>query len=208
MIKNSINFFYATLLLVSFMHLGCKRERRNFFLNIEERNIFMDTFSLANIKGFGIGNESIEKNGETYYEFNINKNEIPLKGYISKRGKDLFFKNFAVSNEEYLFYSPSFKNVYKDNDIIKRNKDKSPTEIKFGGYKIDSLSNDSLLSISYKVKHAFDSSEPGEVIFFYNNENELIKFYFIDCKNDTLQINLTPTRNIFYKHEKSNVLCL
>ncbi|CAN5404326.1 hypothetical protein BH11BAC3_BH11BAC3_07790 [soil metagenome] len=205
--RNKFGIVILLKIVLCITFLSCKNNKQEPPLGIISKNYFLDTFSLLNLKGFGIGNEPIKLNDNIYYEFNQTKNSFPIKGFIRKDKGTVFFRDLLKKNSEYIFYSSEFKAKYQQESIIKRASDSSPMEIKFVNNIFNNQLNDTLTLISYTYRSSYNSIQPDEIIIFYTKSGKVLKFDFVNCRNDTLEMNFV-NRNVFYKNRNADLQCL
>ncbi|MEO9023278.1 MAG: hypothetical protein ABI237_18535 [Ginsengibacter sp.] len=185
---------------------SCNRSKRIFFQSINSENYFLDTFSLMNLKGFGISKMPTGKNKEEYYDFNSSTNSIYMQGYFNKVGNKIFF--LPENTEKKLlffdksFWDPSIKKVSQK--II--TKSQSMYEITPLGIVYNHIVKDSSFKIEMRMSNILNRDE--SLIFDVNKNFDVLSILFINCKNDTLMMEFLPKQEVYFKHVNKSAVCL
>lgn len=195
-----MRYLYFILIIILF---SCTETDRNFFQNLKMKNHFLDTFSLSNLKKFGLSSKPTLKNGKYYYDFNKSDNSIYAEGSFRKDDGKLFFLP-NESNNELLFLDTSQLTMSSGQKVTTRNK--SFYEIKLLGVSYNSDLRDSTFKIEMNDGGTF--SHPETLLFEINKKLDVLSIEHINCKHDTLMINFFPRQEVYYKYINKSAVCL
>lgn len=194
------------LLILLVLLFSCNRTKREFFQSMGAENRFLDSFSLYNLKSFGMSSKPISKNGKLYYEFNCTSNLVYVRGYFRKENRKLFFlpKN---SEKEFLFLDASLGNssaqlreweeTTKDNDLY---------ELRWLGFAYNYIIKDSTFKIQINEDGIF--TLPESLVFEVSKNFDILKIEHVNCKNDTLIMNFYPKQEVYFSHINKAAVCL
>lgn len=199
--------YYCYTLLIIFL-VSCNKEKRIFFQSLKSSNHFLDTFSLSNLNGFGLGDKVVFKNGKNYFDFNSSNNSIYTVGYFSNdSGKISFLPE--QSEQDLLFTDDtSFWNntVISTKPTVVKSKSQTVYEVDRLGLIYNFSLNDSTLLIRMRVSNVLNRTET--LIFELSKKLDMLTIKHVNCKNDTLIMNFFPKQEVYYKHFNKDSKCL
>jgi hypothetical protein len=180
--------------------------KRDFFKSVKDENYFLDTFSLSDLKKFGISNKSILKNGKAYYDFNSLSNSIYTNGFFSMNKGKVFFLP-EKSEGELLLVDMSLWNT-PSQILPQRLSTQNQTiyEIKRLGLDFNNNLKDSVLNVEMRMSNILNRTET--LIFAITKEVDILSIEHIDCKNDTLIMKFFPKQEVYFKHIDKSARCL
>jgi hypothetical protein len=192
--------FIATSCLFS-----CSETKRDFFQNLKADNTFLDTFSLSNLKGFGLTNNLISKRGKDYYSFNCADNGIYVSGSFRKDEGTIHFLP-EDSDTELLFLDSSWKSTsFVDLQSV-TTKSKDFYSVTWLGLSFSHTFNDSIYNVKIDCDGVFN--HPESLIFQVKRDFELVSIRHVNCKQDTLLIRFLPKEEIYFTHYNPRSKCL
>lgn len=186
--------------------LSCNEAKRDFFQNLKAKNIFLDTFSLSNLKGVGLSAEpTIKQEGKSYYDFNIPKNSIYTNGLFCKVKDKLFFLPNGA-DREFLFLDLRWNTLSTIAPQSLTTESQSFYSTEWLGLSYNAALRDSVYNVKINSNNIFNRSE--DLLFEISKKLELISIEQINCKHDTLTINFFPKQEVYFKHINKNAVCL
>lgn len=199
-----MRYIFFILLIIFF--LSCYKSKRDFFQNVNSENHFLDTFSLSNLKGFGISDKATIKKNKDYYEFNQSENSIYMQGYFNRTENKIFFLP-ENSENDLLFFDKSFWNtsLQRKSKMI-RTKSQTTYEISIPEIIYNSEIKDSTINIKMSMSNILNRSET--LVFEINKKLDVLKIEHINCKQDTLIMKFFPKQEVYYKHINRSAVCL
>jgi hypothetical protein len=193
-------FFVITILFFS-----CKEKERSFFTNLEANNPFVDTFTLKDLKGFGLSSRPTFINGMSYYLFNKNNNSIFIEGFFRKDHDKLFFLPPA-SDQEFLFLDLDWNSSNKIVEAPVTTKNSDLFKVEWLGLSYNRDLRDSTFIIKIEGEGALTHSE--SLIFEVSKDFQIQGIEHVNCKSDTLAITFYPDKKVYYSHFNSATVCL
>lgn len=195
---------YFLLILIVNLY-SCNENKRDFFQSLKTKHHFLDTFSLSNLKDFGISNKIVQKQNKGYYEFNNFNNAIYIGGFFRKEGRKLFFLP-RDSEVELLFLDSHWITSSQVSSQKITTKSNSIYDIKWLGLIYDSNLKDSLFNIQIYGDGLF--SHPENLLFKVNRAFDVSMIQHVDCRNDTLIMNFFPEQGVYFNHINESAVCL
>jgi len=198
--------YFIIMLVFVITGVSCKKKERDFFKSIQSKNVFLDTFSLLNLKGFGLSIAPFIKANEYCFEFNNSKNSIYITGAFYEKDESLFFFP-ENSNSSMVFLDKGmwdFSNQISSQEVT--TKDNSVYEVSRLGLKFNQEIKDSTIDVGIRVSGMSIGTQ--FLIFEISKELDVLKLLHINCKNDTLVINFFPQREVYYRHLNESTRCL
>ncbi len=196
---NTITWFTLILILAA---VGCKNAERNFFQSMHETNLFLDTFSLANLKGVGFVNHPVTIQGREYYEFNHNNNALLFSGFFRREDNKIFMLP-SHADSEIIFIDLSA--LSKAPEAVIQTKTNIYI-VRHHGLITSHTHEDSAFQVEITTELKF--SQPETLVFKVDKNLDLISLERINCKRDTLEIIFKPDQRIFLKSINQHSLCL
>ncbi|MEI6811093.1 MAG: hypothetical protein WCK60_03550 [Candidatus Nomurabacteria bacterium] len=180
--------------------------KRDFFQSVKVENHFLDTFSLSDLKSFGISNKSTLKNGRAYYDFNSLSNAIYTNGFFSKDKGKIFFLP-EKSEQELLLLDTSLWNAPAQ-ILPQKLSTKSQTVYEITRLELVYNENfkDSVLSVEMRMSNILNRTET--LIFNITKGLDILAIEHVDCKNDTLIMKFFPKQEVYFKYINKSGRCL
>ncbi len=176
-------FIFPMLFIFLF---SCNEVKRDFFQNLKAENIFLDTFSLSNLKGVVLSSKPTIRQGKNYYAFNVSENSIHANGSFCRVKDKLFF----LPNEadtEILFLDLRWNTSSSIAPQSLTTKNQSFYSLEWLGLSYNAVLRDSVYTVKINSSNIF--SRPEDLLFEVSKKFELISIEQINCKHDTLTIN-------------------
>ena len=191
-------------LIVCFIFLECVHsERRDFFKSLKSENVFLDTFSLFNLKEFGISEHSKEINGKKYFQINSDKSAIILDGFFRKEKNAILFLP-SGSDSEILFIDPS--PVASAGLTEARIKTKTILYVIRGNEpQFDYDLKDTVRKVEIYVES--QAVQPEVITFSITKDLDIASLERVNCKQDTLIMKFIPKQQVYFK-TINTALCL
>jgi hypothetical protein len=196
---------YSIYSLLIVLLATCNVKKRDFFQNFKPNSIVLDTFSLSNLKGFGLAQSSEVKFGKKYYSFNAVKNDIYCNGLFRHSSDKIYFLPEGCETE-FLFLDLSWKKSSSIKSRSQITKNQSIYSVEWLGQNYNPSLRDSVFNIKIRSSSIFNRSE--DLIFEITKDLKIISIEQINCKNDTLRISLSPNERVYFKHFNSATVCL
>lgn len=198
-------YFY---IFIIFVLCSCIGKKRTFFQSLKSQNYFLDTFSLSNLKGFGLGDKAIFRKGKVFFEFNGSNNSIYTVGYFSNdSGKISFLPEQSDQDLFFMDDSSLWNNeVVSTKPLVVKSKSQTVYEVDRLGLIYNVLLNDSTLLIRMRVSNILNKTET--LIFEVSKKLDVVGISQINCKNDTLLINFFPKGKVYFKNINKESTCL
>lgn len=184
---------------------SCHEAKRDFFQNLKAENIFLDTFSLSNLKGVGLSAKPTVRQGKNYYAFNVPENSVYANGSFCRVKDKLFF----LPNEadtEMLFLDLRWNTSSSIAPQSLTTKNRSFYSVEWLGLSYNAVLRDSVYNVKINSSNIF--SRPEDLLFEVSKNFELITIEQINCKHDTLTINFSPKEEVYFKHINKSAVCL
>lgn len=198
-----MRYLYVLMIILLF---SCNENKRDFFQSLQSTNYFLDTFSMCNLKGFGMSDKSVVKDGRAYYQFNNLNNSIYTQGFFFRDKQELFFLA-ENSDSAILFFNASIWNkpVQKTSQKIST-KTQTVYETQFLGLVYNNDLKDSTSRIVLRMSNILNRTEA--LVFEVTKKLDVLTIEHINCKNDTLEMKFFPKQEVYYKHFNKSAVCL
>jgi hypothetical protein len=196
---------YLYVLMMIFL-FSCNENKRDFFQSLQSENHFLDTFSMCNLKGFGMSDKSVVKDGRAYYQFNNLQNSIYTEGFMFRDKQELYFLP-ENSDRTILFFDASIWNKAVPKKPQKMStKSQTVYETQFLGLIYNNYLKDSTSRIELRMSNILNRTEA--LIFEVTQKLDVLTIEHINCKNDTLVMKFFPKQEVYYKHINKSAVCL
>jgi hypothetical protein len=180
--------------------------KRDFFQNMPAKNYFLDTFSQAGLKGFGLSPDPFIKQGSLSYIFNKQPDYINCSGYFLKADSGIFFLP-ANAEKKLLFMRLPWSS---SSTMIKPRSAMTTDNLKYTveqlGPGLDKELNDSVLAVKIETSGIGVLSE--QLIFRVSKALDIVGMTHVNCKADSLVIRLIPRQSVYFKTLHKAAGCL